>query len=374
MTKILVIEDEQALRQEVVDWLGFEGYDAFGAKDGVTGLDCALRQLPDVILCDVTMAGLDGYEVLLELRAHPATMHIPFIFVTARASHEDIRQGMVLGADDYITKPFTRTELLQSIQTRLEKRAVRESRYVQHIEQLQEALAQEREERLLQAKLVAMFSHDFRNQLTVILSSNALVRDYAHRLDEERRRARLDGIEMAARLLIQMLDDMLFVAQIETGNLTLNPEPLDAEQFLQPIVREFQAISGESHCLHLECHADQPVWADARLLRQIAANLISNAIKYSPPGSEVTIQLDNRAGQAILIVKDQGIGIPEADQPHLFDAFRRGTNVGKITGTGLGLAIVKQAVDLQAGSIQVESRVGAGTTVTVTLPCTVPEQ
>src|SRR5260221_10488792 len=119
MTKILVIEDEAILRGEVAEWLTFEGYDVISAGDGVAGVECAFRDLPDLIISDITMPRLDGYGVLLEMHANAATAHIPFILVTARASHDDIRQGMALGADDYITKPFSRLELLQAVQARL---------------------------------------------------------------------------------------------------------------------------------------------------------------------------------------------------------------------------------------------------------------
>jgi signal transduction histidine kinase len=373
MTKILVIEDEAILRGEIGEWLTFEGYDVIGAEDGLVGVEAASRDLPDLIICDITMPRLDGYGVLLEMRANSTTAHIPFILVTARASHEDIRQGMALGADDYITKPFSRMELLQAVQARLGKKAAQESYYERQVGQLQKALTQEHEERLLKAKLVAMFSHDFRNQITVVLSSNALLRKYTDRLDEDRRQELINRIDRAARLLMQMLDDMLIVAEMETGYFAPQKEPLSVARFLQDIIAEFQTIFGEKHQLHFESNFDDTVMADARLLRQIAANLISNAIKYSPRGGEVRISLGYQGGQCILSVQDHGIGISEADQARLFDAFQRGENVGAITGTGLGLAIVKQAVDLQGGTIRFESQIGVGTTVVVALPCTLPE-
>jgi two-component system sensor histidine kinase/response regulator len=372
MTKILLIEDEAILRGEVAEWLTFESYDVIEAEDGLVGVESASRELPDLIISDITMPRLDGYGVLLAMRSNLNTARIPFILVTARASHEDIRQGMALGADDYITKPFSRLELLHAVQTRLEKKAAQEQHYEQHLEQLQQALTHEHDERLLKAKLVAMFSHDFRNQLTIILSSNSLLRDYADRLDEKHRVAHRNNIEAATRVLLQMLDDMLVVAEMETGHLAPEEKPLNVGQFLQDIVAEFQTISGEKYQVHFENNFSDTVLADARLLRQIAANLISNAIKYSPQGGEVRVILDTLDGQYILSVQDQGIGISNADQVRLFNAFQRGNNVGTISGSGLGLAIVKQAVDLQGGTIRLESQLGIGTTVIVTLPCTPP--
>lgn len=368
MTKILVIEDEKLLRAEVLDWLMFEGYESLGAEDGVAGVEAALRYLPDLIISDITMPRLDGYGVLLELHSNPVTSRIPFVFVTARAAHEDIRKGMSAGADDYITKPFTRRELLQAVESRLQKKSVFEEERQREVEQLQTALLEEREQRMLKAKLVAMFSHDFRNPLTTILSSNSLLRDYADRMNEERRRSHLGRIDASVRQLMQMVDDMLLVMQMDSGNLDFKPVLLNPEQLFQKIAQEFQAIYGDSRQIIFESHFHDDAAADPRLLRPIAANLISNAIKYSPQESEVRVMLDLWKEQFIFSVQDQGIGIPEADQSRLFAAFQRGSNVEEVAGTGLGLAIVKQAVDLHKGAIYLESQLNAGTKMTVAIP------
>lgn len=131
MSRLLVIEDETDLREEMVDWLTLENYEVIQAGNGIEGIQRTLESYPDLIICDISMPELDGYGVLLEVQSNPATFQIPFIFVTAYASREDIRYGMSLGADDYITKPFTRTELLNAIVGRLHKKAVQESLYQQ---------------------------------------------------------------------------------------------------------------------------------------------------------------------------------------------------------------------------------------------------
>ena len=139
MKKILVIEDEEFVRENILELLDAEGFDVFGAQNGLIGVDLAKAKMPDLILCDVMMPGLDGYGVLTTIRQDPAMAAIPFIFLTAKAAKADFRQGMELGADDYITKPFTRAELLGAIATRLKKQAAVEERY--HVE-LQQAKAQ----------------------------------------------------------------------------------------------------------------------------------------------------------------------------------------------------------------------------------------
>jgi two-component system, sensor histidine kinase and response regulator len=368
MPTILVIEDESLLRAEVAEWLKFEGYTAITAEDGAAGVEKALQYLPDLIVCDIKMPRLDGYDVLLEIRSNIKTADIPFIFLTARAAHEDMRAGMNLGADDYLTKPFTRVDLLQAIKSRLETTAARRLKIREEIEALRTELAREHEQRLIKGKLVGMFSHDFRNPLATILSSISLLRDYADRMDEKRRLAHMNRVDASVRQLLHMLDDMLIITQMESGRLEFKPELLGVEQFFQHIIEEFQIIHAETHTFRIESRFADPMMADPRLLRQIAANLISNAVKYSPAGSEVSITLGFRQGQFAFSVEDRGIGIPEKDQAELFGVFHRGSNVGDVSGTGLGLAIVKQAVELHNGTLHIESEVGRGTKVTVLIP------
>lgn len=368
MQTILVIEDEALLRAEVEEWLKFEGYNAITAEDGIAGVEKALQHLPDLIVCDIMMPRLDGYGVLIEIRSNHKTADTPFVFLTARAAHEDIRAGMNLGADDYLTKPFTRIDLLQAVKSRLDAAAARRSKINEEIEELRAALAKEHEQRLIKGKLVGMFSHDFRNPLATILSSISLLRDYADRMDEKRRQAHMNRVDASVRQLLHMLDDMLIITQMESGKLEFKPELLYVEQFFQRIIEEFQIIHAETHTFRIESRFNDPMMADPRLLRQIAANLISNAIKYSPAGSEIHIMLGLHQGQFVFSVEDHGIGIPEEDQPGLFSVFHRGSNVGDVKGTGLGLAIVKQAIELHSGTLQVESETGRGTKITVMIP------
>jgi two-component system, sensor histidine kinase and response regulator len=367
MTKILIIDDETLLREEVMEWLTMTGYEVIGAADGLEGVNLALTHLPDVILCDIAMPRLDGYDVMVQVRANTLTQLTPFIYMTARAGLEDIRKGMSLGADDYITKPFTYQQLIQALETRLAKKAQQAAQQQAEVAGWQHALAEEHELRLLKSRMVAMFSHDFRNPLASILTANGILRNYNDRLDSQRRLAYLNRVEASAHLLLQMLDDMLAIAQMETGNLICKPEPLNIQEFLQGIVQEFQLIYSDTHTLIFNSELSDIVLIDPRLLRQITANLISNAAKYSPIGTEVAVSLRRNGEGVELSVQDHGIGIPEADQQRLFHAFQRASNVGNIAGTGLGLAIVQQAAILHGGTVQLESQVNGGTKVTVHL-------
>jgi signal transduction histidine kinase len=241
-------------------------------------------------------------------------------------------------------------------------------------QQLRSALEQERELSQIKSRLVSMTSHEFRTPLAVISTIYQSLRDFYDRMDAEQRQKRFDRMGEQIRHMTHMLDDILLINRIEEGKQNVKLEAFDLCDLLSQIIDEFRE-SASTHTLHFETDQESlPIEADPMLTRQIITNLLSNAIKYSPVGSTVTIQLATQADQAQLVVRDQGIGIPEADQPMVFDAFHRAENVGKIKGTGFGLSIVKHAVEMQNGHISFESKQGSGTTFTVKLPLPDPQR
>ncbi len=229
-------------------------------------------------------------------------------------------------------------------------------------------LEQEREKRLLKSRLVAMFSHDFRNPLTAILSSIELLRMYDERLTPERRRTHLDRMESSSRQLLQMLEDMLIVAQMESGQLECNLESVDVTALVQKIVSEFEFVYHRTHTLRFDSTIQHYLALDPKLFRQIVTNLISNAVKYSPKDSTITVSLTDSEEWIEIAVQDQGIGIPEEDIPHLFEPFHRADNAKSHKGTGLGLSIVKQAAEVCGGSVRVESVLEQGSRFIVRYP------
>lgn len=365
MTKILVIEDERILREEIVRWLTLEDYEVLYAEDGVAGVESAFRHLPDLIVCDILMPRLDGYGVLLEVHDNPVTANIPFIFLTAKAAHDDIRQGMGMGADDYITKPFTRLELIQAIQVRLTKKNRQTQNYQDELDRLLQALTQVNDHRLFRTKLISMFSHGFANYLTSILLTNTLLRSSTNDMDPKRRLAHLNRIESSVRLLLQMLDDLAIIAQMETGNLNLESEVLNADKFFQRIQEDCQAIYGERHTILMESQRNDLVWVDMRLLRLITTNLLTYITQSSRRGSTVRVMLDNFAQVCSLTIQVQNANMSETGCKHISDALQQSSNIENVFSIGLELAVVKQAVALHCGSIHFNSQ---SNMITVTLP------
>ncbi|GAB4522103.1 MAG: hypothetical protein OHK0046_34260 [Anaerolineae bacterium] len=368
MSRILIIDDEAPLRDEVADWLEFEGYEVITAENGRIGLEKAVSHSPDLIVCDIAMPELDGYAVLLEVRSDPRLNFIPFIFLTASSNYDAVRQGMNLGADDYLAKPFKRTDLLKAIHSRLRKHDEQQETVQTQLEAVSRAFVEEKEKRLLKSRLVAMFSHDFRNPLTSILSSSELLKNYEDQLSIERKKQHFERIGGSVRLLLQMLDDMLAIAEMEHGHLEYRPQPVDIATFVRDTIEEFRLIYGDQYTFAFEQSFSDSIDSDPRLLRHMLNNLLSNAIKYSPKGSTVTLCLLRTGDRLELHIIDHGVGISEADQAHLFEPFYRAEHSKNQKGTGLGLTIVREAVTLCGGEIRVISQLGKGATFIVTLP------
>lgn len=233
---------------------------------------------------------------------------------------------------------------------------------------VRQALEQEKSESELRAQFVCMVSHEFRNPLHVISFSTSLLKRQNHQCTQEKKLKNLHRIQTAVEHLSELMDDVLIIGKSEAGKLKFEPRALDLEQFCRDLAAQLQVRNSSQHTVTFTSLGDcSTAWVDEKLLQPILTNLLDNAIKYSPQSSTVDFTLSDQDEQVIFQIKDQGIGIPAADQQRLFEPFHRGKNVGDIPGTGLGLAVVKKLVDLHCGQISLASEVGVGTTFTITL-------
>jgi len=236
-------------------------------------------------------------------------------------------------------------------------------------QELRIALEKEKELNELKSRFVAMTSHEFRTPLSTILSSSELLEHYRYKWPEEKQLTHLHRIQMAVQRMNEMLNDVLVIGKAEAGRLEYKPSSFDLVGYCSHIVEEAE-LNQNKHCLisFTSEYSSIPCCMDEKLLGHILSNLLSNAMKYSPEGSTVNLNLACENEQAVFEIQDRGIGIPQEDLPHLFESFHRARNVGNILGTGLGLAIVKKCVDIHKGKISVATRLGVGTTFTVKLP------
>jgi PAS domain S-box-containing protein len=264
-------------------------------------------------------------------------------------------------------------QLYQQVQNHaqeLEQRVLERTLELQASEKsLRAALAQEKELNELKTRFVSMVSHDFRTPLTIIQSNTNLLQASQSTLDEGKKARYYSRIYSQIQRMVELLDDVISFSRADTATSTTNFVATDLDQFCQAIVDEMQSTGNLSHTLiYSSSQGPANILVDEKLLQQALINLLTNAFKYSPAESNVYLDLSFTRENALIRVQDEGIGIPKADQPHLFQMFHRAVNVGTITGTGLGLAIVKRAVEAHQGKIEVESEEGVGTTFTVKLP------
>lgn len=237
-------------------------------------------------------------------------------------------------------------------------------------QEMREALEQQKALNELRTRFVAMTSHEFRTPLAAILSAEEVLRHYGDRLPQAERIETLDSISAGVQRMSRMMDRVLLLGQADARMLDYEPAPTDLPALCRQLVDEARAQHPGSRCqvvAHWGAGIGRHV-LDDKLLRHIFGNLLSNAIKYSPNGGQVHFEVQREGAELVFTVRDQGIGIPADEVPHLFESFHRASNVGAIQGTGLGLAIVKNAVETHHGRIAVDSRLGQGTTFTVRLP------
>jgi signal transduction histidine kinase len=236
-------------------------------------------------------------------------------------------------------------------------------------EELLRTLEREKELSQLKSNFVSMVSHEFRTPLGIIQSSAELLREFQDRMPPGERTEQLTSIARNTRRMAGMMEEILVLSRLDAGKLEFQPALLDLAAFCRRVVDEVLSATNRRCIIELFLAGVPPeAKADEQLLGHIFTNLLSNAIKYSEPGATVRFTVERNGRDAVCAVHDQGIGISNEDKAQLFKAFHRGSNVGTRPGTGLGLLLVKRCAELHGGGVDLQSRIGGGTTVTVRLP------
>lgn len=240
-------------------------------------------------------------------------------------------------------------------------------------QEMHRLLERERELGKLKADFLHMVTHEYRTPLGIIVSAADILERYRERLPVEEWRERIRDIRGGALRLAGLMEEVLFLGKAEAGTVPLELRAVDFGALVRDVVREVVTTFGPERDIRIAIGDLPPgAQADEKLLRHVLVNLVSNALKYSRLDQPVSIEVDLAGGQVRLVVRDEGIGIPEADQPRIFEMFRRASNVGTVSGTGLGLVVVKRCVELHGGSIGLRSAAGHGTEVTVRIPLILP--
>jgi signal transduction histidine kinase len=255
-------------------------------------------------------------------------------------------------------KVADRTHALTTTLAQLEKRS----------EELTKALAAEQELGELKSRFVSMASHEFRTPLTAVLTSTALIEKYPGADQQEKRVKHLQRIRTSVNHLNDILEEFLSVGRIEEGRVVAHPVALNVMALFNDTVADVHGLRKAGQTINQQVECRTVVWLDPSLLRKIVVNLLSNALKYSGENSVVTLRAHCQANLLTIQVQDQGVGISKEDQEHLFGRFFRARNVTNIPGTGLGLYIIASYLELMGGTIALQSELGVGTTVTITIP------
>ena len=261
----------------------------------------------------------------------------------------------------------SREDLLRTIrQLEAEKQKMLQQHY-QELKQVEQELAE------LKSRFITTVSHEFRTPLTTIAFSAGLLENYSNKISDQKKQTHFQRIKQGIEQMTSLLEDVLVVGKLESGQLDMILEPINLKHLCQTLAERTQERVHKHQIIFSYRGGESQEGAfDENLLKQLLKNLLSNAIKYSPDGGEIKFEVASENQRAIFTIKDPGIGIPERDRERLFTNFYRGTNIGTISGTGLGLSLVKKIVDLHGGEITIESEENVGTEVRVILPLKTP--
>lgn len=361
MRKILVIDDEEWLREMVQMALRQRGYEVIEAENGTVGIEKARKELPDLILCDVNMERVDGYLTLSSLRNEPSTAAIPFILMTGLADNAGMRHGMELGADDYLPKPFTLDALYAAVDARLKKAQTVRAQAEKRLADLRDAIS------------LAM-PHELRTPLNGILAYGEILKSDSGSLNPSEISEMGAVIADSGRRLERLIENFLIYAQLEL--FSTDPQKVSAlrgKQTVHPARVISEHGNRQAEDAHREADlrlkvTDMPVPMSEEYLGKVTDELVQNALKFSSAGTVVTVELLDAPAAVLLTVGDHGRGFSTEQISKIGAYMQFDRKMQEQQGLGLGLTIARRLTELHGGTLTIQSAKEAGTTVTVKLP------
>lgn len=343
---ILIVDDTPANVLLLARMLGERGYRTRAVLSGREALEAVGAERPDLILLDINMPGMSGYEVCTKLKADGAARDIPVIFISALSETIDKVKAFGAGGVDYVTKPFQFEEVYARVRTHLELR---------RLEQLRDDLTH-------------MVVHDLRNPLSVICGFLDILESGEARTLSHDLQNLVSVAQRSATELLIMIGSILDVSKIGAGEMKLQREACDVDALIRAVIAATQPLPGNRTLTFDTPQALVSVTVDTSLMRRVFQNLISNAIKYTPAGGNVRIVVTPAHGEVRIAVCDDGPGIAPEFHQRIFEKFGQVEDRRHRLGTGLGLTFCKMAVEAHGGRIGVESELGQGSTFWLVLP------
>lgn len=364
MSRILIVEDDQFSADLLLKFLRHGGYAAERVGNGHEALAALEQEAYDLLLLDLMMPGMDGYEVTRRIRQDRRFHRIPIIIISAKDRTHDVAKGLDLGANDYVSKPISREDVMARVRSQLRLKLAQDELTQANV----------RLQRLSEARgrMVATVSHELRTPLTSIRGALDLVLTTSgDNLSETQEKLLTICLRNTDRL-IRLVNSVLDYASIEQMGEGFTMDDVDVAGLVQRAVEEVRApLPPERLAIDLDIPADlPPVRGDADRLHQVLLNLLANAIQFSPDQAVVTVSAVEDSGTIRLSIRDRGIGMSAEQQEKLFQPFTRLADPGgnDLGGTGLGLVISQDIIHRHGGGIEVESALGVGTVFHVRLP------
>ncbi len=362
---ILIVDDQLTNRELLTDLIATMELDSQMAEDGEKALAMMEKQHPDLVLLDITMPKMDGYELLNRIKADEDLRHIPVIMITGLTDVDNVVKCLEMGADDYLTKPFNATLLRARIRGSLEKKLLHDREKLLHKE-LKDSYDALQKADQARDSLTQMIVHDLNNPLasihgfTQLLKMEFLKPKYNVELIDHC----INKISNSGKYLISLVQGILDVSKFEEGEMPVSLTSVDIVTNTKAILTQFEGqIENQNIELCFESvFNEMNVLADRELLSRITNNLVSNALKHTRQGTKVTCTVTLENNRALLCIADNGLGIPKEYQDKIFDKFFQveARKEGKMYGVGLGLAFCKMATEALSGNIWVESEAGIG--------------
>lgn len=363
---ILCIEDEPILRKTIVEELTDAGYMTIEASNGVEGLAAISEHKPNMIICDVQMPVMDGNDMLISLREnHPEFDSIPFLFLSGKNERENIIEGRLRGADDYLIKPVDYTLLLATVESRLMSATrFEESKQIELDE--------------LRTSILGLLPHELRTPLNHILGFSSMIKDETFGpIGNEKYLEYANFIHSSGETLMSIINNVLYLTDITSGNLEVTLNQCNISTAISNCLRKYSDISMDHDIrVTLTLESDLPtVTAANEMLENILSPLLSNAFKFTPDGGSITVRaFTDKAHTVTVVISDTGIGIKEEDISKVMKAFGRvECDMTRSTdGPGIGLTLARALMEVLGGEFDLQSELGKGTTIT--LRFNVPER